>query len=362
MDFITDLPPTKLVGREVDSILVIVDRYTKMVSYNATTKQCDSVELASIMLDAVVRRYGVPRGIVTDRGSVFTSQYWSDFAFEARVKHRLSTAFHPQTDGQTERMNQTLEQYLRCYCSEVQEEWAERLAFAEFAANNSVHHALRMSPFEVLYGWSPEIRDGPARDELPEGWVPAAAERARSMRDASAELAKRWQATQVAQKAAQNRKQKPKTYKVGDMVLLSTKNLRLKGTKKLNARFAGPFRVRDAVGPQAYRLSLPTSYKLHNVFHVSLLEPWKQRAGEEPAEPMPLAVEDDEWEIETIEESRVRQGKRWYLVQWKGWPEEYTSWEPEEHCQNAQQAIRDYEERANRKRRARKANGGKMKK
>jgi transposase InsO family protein len=108
-DFITNLPPRKLNSEVVDAILIIVDRYTKMNVFVPTTKRRDSVELAKLLMDVVVRRYGVPRGILSDRGSLFTSQYWSDFAYEARVKHKLSTAFHPQTDGQTERMNQTLE-------------------------------------------------------------------------------------------------------------------------------------------------------------------------------------------------------------------------------------------------------------
>jgi hypothetical protein len=105
------------------------------------------------------------------------------------------------------------------------------------------------------------------------------------------------------------------TYNVGDLVLLSTKNLRLaRLKKKMGARFVGPFRVRDAVGSQAYRLSLPTSYQIHNVFYVSLLEPYNQRAGEEPDDLMPLAVEEDEWEVESIIDSKIRKRKRFYLV------------------------------------------------
>jgi hypothetical protein len=141
------------------------------------------------------------------------------------------------------------------------------------------------------------------------------------------------------------------TYNVGDLVLLSTKNLRLaRLKKKMGARFVGPFRVRDAVGSQAYRLSLPTSYQIHNVFYVSLLEPYNQRAGEEPDDLMPLAVEEDEWEVESIIDSKIRKRKRFYLVRWKGYPEEYTSWQPAENFANAVDAIRAYEERAKNKR------------
>jgi transposase InsO family protein len=110
-----------------NAILVIVDRYTKMNIYIPTTKKCTSVDLAKILRDEIVRHYGIPNGIVSDRGSVFISQYWSDFCYESYVKRKLSTAFYPQTDRQTERANQTLEQYLRCYCSKFQNDWAELL-------------------------------------------------------------------------------------------------------------------------------------------------------------------------------------------------------------------------------------------
>jgi transposase InsO family protein len=90
--------------------------------YVPKNKTCDSIELTSLLIDAVVRRYGVLKGIISDRGSIFTSQYWSDFAYKAYIKYKLSTAFYPQTDGQTERMNKTLKQYLRCYYSKSQNE------------------------------------------------------------------------------------------------------------------------------------------------------------------------------------------------------------------------------------------------
>ena len=157
MDFITDLPPSKRGDSVYDAILVIVDRYSKMNLFIPTRKSCTSADLAQILVDEVVRRWGMPSGIVSDRGSVFTSAFWADFCFEAHVRRRLSTGFHPQTDGQTERANQTLEQYLRIYCNDRQDDWAVLLNQAEFAANNSVHIALRMSPFRVLYGWDPDL-------------------------------------------------------------------------------------------------------------------------------------------------------------------------------------------------------------
>ncbi|KAF4546986.1 Transposon Tf2-5 polyprotein-like protein 3 [Elsinoe fawcettii] len=350
MDFITDLPPSKLGAGVFDAILVIVDRYSKMSIYVPTTKKCTSVELADVLRDHVVRHFGVPRGIVSDRGSVFTSAFWSDFCFETQVRRRLSTAFHPQTDGQTERQNQTLEQYLRCYCTEFQDDWASRLSQAEFASNNSVHTALRMSPFQILYGFHPELHTDPPvrRDGDPRGKVPAAAESAQRMRDTHATLLERWKEASAQQAKYYNRKHTPRAYSVGDLVLLSTKNLKLSvPKKKMGPYFAGPFRVLDAVGTRAYRLALPSQYQIHNVFHVSLLEPWRPREGEEPEESMPLADESEEWQVEQILESKKTKGKKFYLVKWKDWPSEYSSWEPEEHCSNAADMVHAFEEQAN---------------
>jgi hypothetical protein len=142
-------------------------------------------------------------------------------------------------------------------------------------------------------------------------------------------------------------------FKVGEKVLLSTRNLKLPGAKKkLSARFLGPFQIRDAVGTQAYRLALPTSYKIHNVFHVCLLEPWNQRAGEELADPMPLAVEEDTWEVSGISGAKKLRGQQYYLVQWKDWPEEYSSWEPEANCTGATRLIEAYTAQRTRRKRA----------
>ena len=117
LDFITDLPPSKFRGKVYDSILVIVDRYTKLARYIPTTKTITAAELAELFVLRVFRDFGLPAGITSDRGSVFTSKFWSSLCFYLSIRRRLSTAFHPQTDGQTENLNQTLEQYLRVYCT-----------------------------------------------------------------------------------------------------------------------------------------------------------------------------------------------------------------------------------------------------
>jgi len=179
MDFITDLPPSIELGetRASDSILVIVDRYTKIVKYIPCRKTIDSLELAKIFFKYWVKDQGIPADIVSDRGSVFTSKFWSAFCFHLKVRRKLSTAFHPQTDGQTERQNQGIEGFLRIYCNQHQDDWAELLHFAEFAYNNSFHESIKMSPNQARYGMNLETRQG-VEDDPKRGEIPAAKDRA----------------------------------------------------------------------------------------------------------------------------------------------------------------------------------------
>ena len=178
MDFITDLPPSKKRGKTYNCILVIVDRYTKMAHYVPSRKNLDAGELADVFVSKYFRHHGALASIVTDRGTLFTSKFWSSLCFYLRVKRRLSTAFHPQTDGQTERQNQTLEQYLRAHVNFVQDDWVRLLLLAEFLYNNSRHSVTGVSPFFLQGGYHPSlgIAPGPAPND-----VPAAEERAREL-------------------------------------------------------------------------------------------------------------------------------------------------------------------------------------
>lgn len=139
MDFITGLPPSTTPDsqKHCNAILVVVDRFTKYSLYLATTTQLTSSGLADLLFHRVVTTFGLPDGIVTDRGSIFTSNFWTDLCFHFATKRRLSTAFHPQTDGQTERQNQSVEHYLRAFCDLSQADWAPRLSLAQLTYNNS---------------------------------------------------------------------------------------------------------------------------------------------------------------------------------------------------------------------------------
>ena len=189
MDFITGLPPSKRTDVVYDSICVVVDRFSKMLRYLPTIKTIDAPALADLFFYEVVCRYGMPKGIVSDRGSVFTSAFWSSLCYHAKVKRRLSTAFHPQTDGQTERQNQTLEHYLRVFADEQQSNWAKLLPLAEFAYMNSYHSTLGATPFMIGMGYNPEIHYEPGDGSL-EGEVPSANERVQYLKDLREKMSK----------------------------------------------------------------------------------------------------------------------------------------------------------------------------
>ena len=154
MDFVTGLPiSTDWKGDSYDSILVIVDRLTKMVHYEPVKITIDAPGLAEVIIDVVVRHHGLPDSIVTDRGSLFTSKFWSSLCYFLGIKRRLSTAFYPQTDGQTEQQNSTMEAYLQAFVNFEQNDWAKLLPMAEFVYNNAKNANTGHTPFELNCGY-----------------------------------------------------------------------------------------------------------------------------------------------------------------------------------------------------------------
>ena len=158
MDFITDLSiSTDWKGDSYDSIFVIVNRLTKIVHYEPVKVIIDVPGLAEVIIDVVVRHHGLPDSIVTDRGSLFTLKFWLLLCYFLGIKRRLSTAFYPQTDGQTERQNSTMEAYLQAFVNFEQNDWARLLPMAEFAYNNAKNASTNFMPFELNCGYHPRV-------------------------------------------------------------------------------------------------------------------------------------------------------------------------------------------------------------
>ena len=352
MDFVTDLPPSKTwEGKVVDSVLVVVDRFTKRVLYLPTTKKIDAPALADLIYREIVLYSGVPDSFVTDRGSVFTSGYWSTLVYQLKCKRRLSTAFHPQTDGQTERQNQELETHLRIYANWEQDDWAQLLDVAAFAYNSKYNSTIRMSPIEAAMGEKPNFPDG-IRDSdggmgktagVSARGVPAAVARVERMVTDRAKMQQYIKHAQSLQTKYFNKGHLPVTFEIGEKVLLSGKHIASRRPfKKLENKFLGPFDVVERIGKQAYRLKLPDRLKqLHDVFHVVLLEPYTARPGYEP--PAVENIEEDpQWEVEKIVSHRNIKGKDEYLVKWMGWSQEHNQWMIAEDLNNAETLLEDF--------------------
>ena len=330
LDFITGLPPSKRRGVTYDEILVVVDRFSKMVKYLPTKTTIDSPELAELLIDACFSQYGTPKTIVSDRGTTFTSGYWSTLCYYLAIKRCLSTAYHPQTDGQTERANQTLEAYLRCYVNWQQDNWASMLPAAEYASNSARNASTGKSPFEMVYQFSPTLGLNPS-NELLNSENEAARAQAERLDNALEENAQLWESSRRSMEKYYNNNRKTIHFKPGDKVRVATKHFRmLRASEKLADKFVGPFTVIEPVGMNAYRLKLPARYgNIHPTFHVSLLEPYHMREGRETPEPVEIDGE-EEWEVEEILAEQVKRGVKRYLVRWIGFTPAEDSWHEED--------------------------------
>ena len=341
MDFITALP---LSQRGNTQIVVFVDRLTKMVHFDALPETADAELVARCFIRNVFRLHGLPERMVSDRDNKFTSAFWTECARILGTARRMSTAYHPQTDGQTERTNQVLEAMLRHWVNPRQDNWDALLDCAEFAVNNAVSQSTGNTPFRLNYAQDPLTPLSIRVDTR----LPAARDFVKDMDDA---LRKAKQALTVAQdryKHYYDTTRVHKEFAVGESVLLRTTNLKFKsgGARKLLPKWVGPFPVLERVGALAYRLELPATMPVHPVFHVELL---KAFSTDERHQPPPPPVEVDgtaEYEVESIVKTReVKRGKqpprKEYLVKWAGYGPEHNIWEPEDNVADTT-AMDDY--------------------
>jgi len=300
MDFITDLP----ISDECDQLWVVFDRFSKMAHFLPLPKEGKTAgDLAKIFAREVLQHHGLPSGIVSDRDSRFTSKVWKEFLRLSGIRPQMSTAFHAQTDGQTEHLNQTIEAYLYLFSNHEQNDWVSLLPMAEFAYNNSVTTSSGLSPFYANYGFNPNATNPAAVNIL----NPASKVYAHWMHTVHDEARKGLKSAQerMRQYADPSRKEAP-AYQVGDLVMLNGRNIQMRRTSwKMDHKYHGPFQVKKIVSPLAVRLTLPQKWKIHNVFHVSLLEPYRTSEHQAPPDPSKILREADD--IEQSEEYDVNE-------------------------------------------------------
>ncbi|KAJ9546732.1 hypothetical protein OSB04_019275 [Centaurea solstitialis] len=270
MDLITKLPKTP---RKFDAIWVIVDRLTKSALFIAIQESSTAEQLAKIYVNEVVSRHGVPVSIISDRDVRFTSCFWERFHSELGTKLHFSTAYHPQTDGQSERTIQTLEDMLRACVLDFGGSWDTYLPLAEFSYNNSYHSSIGMPPFEMLYGR--RCRTRICWGEVGQRVLGSTEVVQRTTEDIQ-RIRERLRTAQSRQKSYADRRRSDLEFQVGDRVLLKVSPwkgvIRFRKRGKLGPRYIGPFTILARVGKVAYRLELPAVLgQIHSTFHVSQL-------------------------------------------------------------------------------------------
>ena len=268
MDFVTHLPRST---KGHDSVWVIVDRLTKCAHFLPMNQKWSMDKLAELYVREVVRLHRVPESIVLDRDPRFTSRFWQSLQAALGTQLRMSSAYHPHTDGQSERTIQSLEDLLRSCVLDHMGNWNDVLPFVEFTYNNSYHSSIGMAPYEALYRrrcrtplcW---YQDSEAFVLGPE-FLQQTTSKVKLIQD-------RMRATQSRQKSYADKRRQPLEFDEGDHVFLrvtpTTGIGRVLKSRKLTPRFIGPYQITRRIGAAAYEIALPPHLSnLHNVFHVS---------------------------------------------------------------------------------------------
>ena len=357
-----------------DSILVAVCRLTKMAHYIPCASTATTVDIANLLIEHVIKHHGLADDYRSDRDKIFTSKLWEHVWSRLGTSLSLSTAYHHQTAGQVERVNQEMRRYLAIYC-DSHADWKENLALAELAYNSHINASTGCTPFELNYGFQPR---NPNELITPEPLRPidrlTSAEKQASKKGEAwlADLHQAWEKaetvlrktyTQYEKFYKRQHKDTRARYPVGSKVYLSTRELQNPTTvgretakgqdehvkRKLLPFYVGPFRVTEVSGHNQLnrKLQLSTTLKERlgtDVFHIEKLKP----AGE-TENPFtvtdglePPKTKDGEFHVESIIAFEQRtQGKR-YLVKWEGYPDSQNTWEWEWMLENAQQRIRDF--------------------
>jgi hypothetical protein len=327
LDFVEGLPQSG----QANCIMVVVDKFTKFAHFLPLKHPYTAHSVARLFLDNVYRLHGLPLSIVSDRDSVFTSTFWQALFNMADVQLRMSSAYHPQSDGQIERVNQCMETFLRSFISACPKKWLSWLPLAEFWYNTSCHSSIGRSPFEALYGYSPRIF-GMSVDQSSsvgdlDNWLQDRQVMSGLIRQHLGRAAER-----MKSQAGKNRTERE--FNIGDLVFLKLQpciqsSLAPKANQKLAYKYFGAFPVVQRVGKVAYKLELLDSSRIHPVFHVSQL---KKAVGAEITVSSALPSLDTTHQVpeKILQRRLLNRGDRivlQVLIKWSDSPESMATWE-----------------------------------
>jgi hypothetical protein len=327
LDFITGLPTT---GKGYDSILVFVDRLSKRAHFVATKKTVTGEGVARLFFDNIFKHHGLPHVLISDRDPRFTGKFWKTLHKLLGIQLGMSTSNHPQTDGQTERTNRTLEQILRSYVTIDQKNWDKLLTAAEFAYNNSIQASTNMSPFKIDTGQVPRT----AQLQQAYAEAPVAEDMVKTVQNCVKIAQDQLQKAQAYQAYYANQRRRHHDFQVGDKVLLHksafSDPLREIRLPKLSPYYYGPFAISEKISTTAFKLDIPNTVEIHPVFHTSVLRLYRQRNPDEIPTDLPTENHrnnpDDNLEIERVLRTRTYRRQLQHLIKWKGKPDEEATW------------------------------------
>ncbi|GAU13119.1 hypothetical protein TSUD_174190 [Trifolium subterraneum] len=333
LDFITGLPKSK----GFEAVMVVVDKLSKYSHFLLLKHPYSAKSIAELFTKEIVRLHGIPLSIISDRDPIFVSHFWRELFKLQGTTLKMSSAYHPETDGQTEVINRCLESYLRCFASDQPRTWSHWLPWAEYWYNTTYHVSIGKTPFEVVYGrQAPKL----TRFLSNETKVAAVALELKDRDEALSQLKLHLLRAQQQMKKYADKSRRDINFEVGEWVFLKLRPHRQQSVvkrvyQKLAARFYGPFQIVEKLGEVAYRLQLPEQSKIHPIFHVSLL---KKAVGNYSVQgTLPSGMDDVETELHYPEEvmgSRVtmREGSLipQSLIKWQNRSIEDVTWEDNE--------------------------------
>jgi len=337
MNFITKLLTSKDLAWEVkfDSILTIVDRLTKYTMFISFQETATASVLTYTILQELVNNHRLSKEFIINRDKLFTSKFWKMLTVELRINHKMLTAYHSQTNEQSEQMNQTVEMYLRHYVNRNQNNWVQLLSTAQFVYNNTQNKTTKETPFWANYEYNSKVWQ--------ELWAHRSWSQKAILNIAEIKKLHKDLMNRIQQQTKQTTEVKP--FVIEEKVYLRTDNIHVRQrSKKLNNKSIKPFKIKRNIRGLSYKLDLLKKMQIHSVFHMFMLQCCNQFI---PLQIIETSVESDEkYHVESILEKRMISGKAHYLVKWKEYNTSKNTWELKENLLNCARILQQFEREA----------------